>query len=161
MTKARRGVRLALLAVLAASATASMAEVTVTDPWIRGTVTGQAETGAFMTIKSTEALKLMGASTPVAHKVEIHRMEMDQGVMRMRPMNSLEIPANSAVALKPGSYHVMLFGVSKPLAAGEMVPMKLQFQNKEGKTISTTIQAAVRPFNEVHGDTKMHGDMKH
>jgi len=161
MTKVHRMVQLALCSVLAASAAVAMAEVTVTDPWIRGTVTGQSETGAFMTIKSTEALKLVGASTPVAQKVEIHKMEMDQGVMRMRPMNGLEIPANGAVELKPGSFHVMLLGVSKPLAAGEKVPLTLQFQNKEGKTISTTVQAAVRPLNEAHGDAKMHGDMKH
>jgi copper(I)-binding protein len=160
MTKLHRVVQLALFSVLAASATVSMAEVTVTDPWIRGTVTGQSETGAFMTIKSTEALKLVGASSPVARKVEVHKMEMDQGVMRMRPMSKLEIPANSAVALKPGSYHVMLMGISKPLTAGEKVPLTLQFQNKEGKMTSTTIQAEVRPLTEATSDMKMQG-MKH
>jgi copper(I)-binding protein len=161
MKKTLGPARWALFAVLTVSATASMAEVTVSDPWIRGTVAGQSETGAFMTIRSTEKLKLMRVSSPVAQKVEIHKMEMNQGVMRMRPMNDLEIPANSAVALEPGSFHVMLLGVSKPLTAGEKVPLTLQFRNKEGKTVSTTVEAPVRPFNEAHGDIKQHGDMKH
>jgi len=159
--KVRQPARFALFAVLAAWAMASHAEVTVSEAWVRGTVPGQSETGAFMRIKSTKALKLLGVSSPVAKKVEIHKMEMDQGVMRMRPMSGLEIPANSSVALEPGSYHVMLIGVTKPLVKGQKVPMTLEFQNMDGKKSSTEIQAEVRPLNEAHSDMKMQSDMKH
>ncbi|HTT12963.1 MAG TPA: copper chaperone PCu(A)C [Burkholderiaceae bacterium] len=147
---------LALVAMAAIWAAAARAEVTVTEPWIRGMVAGQSATGAFMIIRSTDAVRLVEARSPVAQSVEIHKMEMDQGVMRMRPVDGLDIPAQGAVALKPNGYHVMLFGVAKPLMKGEKVPITLVFQGEDGKQTSTEVQAEVRALAETHGDMKMH-----
>ena len=131
-------------AVLALGTMTASAEVTISEPWIRGMVAGQSATGAFMTIKSTEATALVGASSPVASKVEIHQMSMDQGVMKMRPLDRLQVPANGTVRLEPGGYHVMLIGVAKPLAKGDKVPLALRFQGKDGKKFSKEITVDVR-----------------
>lgn len=145
-----------LIAAAVAWPALARAEVTVSEPWIRGMVAGQTATGAFMTIRSTDPVKLVGASTPVAQRVEIHKMEMDQGVMRMRPMDTLDIPANHAVVLEPGGYHVMLLGVAKPLAKGQKVPVTLMFQHEDGKSTSTEVQAEVHALTETHEMKKMH-----
>ena len=143
-----------LPAVLALGTMAASAEVTISEPWIRGMVTGQSATGAFMAISSNEATALVGASSPVASKVEIHQMSMDQGVMKMRPLDRLQVPANGTVRLEPGGYHVMLIGVAKPLAKGDKVPLTLQFQGKDGKKTSKEIMVEVRDI-AAQSDMKM------
>ena len=137
-------IKLAFATSLAMIATATFAEVTITDPWVRGVVPGQSATGLFMTIKSTEAATLVGVSSPVAKSIEIHQMIMKGDMMTMRPMPSLPIPANGTVAFKPGGYHAMLNDLTKPLVKGEKVPVTLTFQGKDGKKTSTEIQAEVR-----------------
>ncbi|HUI14396.1 MAG TPA: copper chaperone PCu(A)C [Xanthobacteraceae bacterium] len=120
--------------------TASSTSITIEQPWSRATPNG-AKTGAvYMTIdnKSGTADKLTGASSDVADKLQIHEMKVENGVMQMREISGgLPIPAHGSVMLKPGSYHVMLIGLNKPLTAGESFPLKLTFA-KAG-TISVTV----------------------
>jgi copper(I)-binding protein len=138
------------------------AEVTVANPWIRGIVKGQTETGAFMTLKSTEATKLVGAASPVAATVQIHEMTMHGDMMTMRPVKAVDVPANTVVELNPGGYHIMLIGVKKALLKGEMVPIKLTFQGKAGTNSTVEIQAEVRDLTEAKAAAKMdHKNMKH
>ena len=100
---------LRFLYLLAALGTASAwAQVKVENAWARATVQGQKATGAFMKITAPQATQLVAVSTPVAGVAEIHEMKVDGGVMKMRAMPSLDLPANQAVELKPGSYHLML-----------------------------------------------------
>lgn len=131
------------------------AEVSVTDAWVRGTVPGQSVTGAFMTIRSTDATRLVAASSPVAAHAEIHRMVVDKDTMVMRPVTGLDVPANGRVDLQPGGYHVMLLGLKKPLGKGEKVPVTLTFQGSNGKETSTEVQAEVRPLGEASTGMKM------
>jgi copper(I)-binding protein len=138
------------------------AEVTVAKPWIRGMVKGQTETGAFMTLKSTEASKLVGAASPVATTVQIHEMMMHGDMMMMRPVKAVDVPANATVELNPSGYHIMLIGVKKALVKGEMVPIKLTFQGKAGTNSTVEVQAEVRDLTEPNPPAKMdHKNMKH
>ncbi|WP_163837265.1 copper chaperone PCu(A)C, partial [Providencia stuartii] len=83
-------------------------------PWVRATVAPQKATGAFMQLTASKAVKVVAASSPVAAMVEIHEMKMEDGVMKMRAVDALALPAGQPVALKPGSYHVMLMGLQRP-----------------------------------------------
>ena len=137
---------LALSAALAASFP-SLAQVVVTDPWVRGTVAAQSATGAFMQLKSTTDVALVAASSPVAGIVEIHEMKMDAGVMRMSAVRRLDLAAQQVVELKPGGYHVMLMALKqKPLAEGSSVPLTLTFEDKAGKRFDVKVDAQVRPL---------------
>lgn len=130
------------LAGLLASAQA-MAQVDVSDAWVRGTVPAQTASGAFMTIHAHEAAKLVGVSSPVA-TAELHEMKMDtNNVMRMRQVPSLDLPKMQDVQLKPGGYHVMLMGLKQQLKAGDSVPITLKFE-QGGKVIEQTVKAEVR-----------------
>jgi copper(I)-binding protein len=137
--------RLSTLVALLALAGAAHAQVTVSEPWVRGTVAGQKATGAFMTLTSATEAKLVSASSPVAGVVEIHQMSMDGGVMRMGAVKGgLALPAGKAVELKPGGYHVMLMDLKQPVNAGETVPLSLVFEGADKKPQTVEVKATVR-----------------
>ena len=113
------------MAAIPALAQGTGASIAVDGPYARATPAG-AQTGAvYMTIdnKTNAADHLTGASSDVAAKVQVHEMTMVNGIMQMREVaGGLNVPAGGSVTLKPGSYHVMLIGLKRPLTAGEYVP---------------------------------------
>lgn len=135
--------RLLLASVLFASF-AAQAQVKVDDPWVRATVAPQKATGAFMQLTSAKPAKVVAASSPVAALVEIHEMKMEDGVMKMRAVDALPLPAGQAVALKPGSYHVMLMGLKNPVQAGDTVPLTLTVEGEDKQRTTLEIKAQVR-----------------
>jgi copper(I)-binding protein len=140
--------RIAVVASLAvaglAAAAAASAQVTVTDAWVRGTVTGQMATGAFMQLKSPADTALVAAASPVAKIVEVHEMKMEGGMMKMNAVDRLALPAGKTVDLKPGGYHVMLMDLVKPLKDGDTVPLQLTFEDKAGKKQTLEVKAQVK-----------------
>ena len=139
---------LSALALLTAAATAQAqsAAVSVQDAWVRGTVAHQKASGAFMTLTSPLAGRLVGATSPVAGVTEIHEMRMEGQVMRMRAIDGLDLPAGQAVQLKPGGYHVMLMELKQPLKPGETVPITLVIERAGGAKESIRVNAPVRPL---------------
>ena len=135
---------------LALLASAAYAQIAVKDAWVRGTVTGQKATGAFMQLSSSTDAVLVAATSPVAGVVEIHEMAMDAGVMKMRAVPGLPLPAGKTVDLAPGGYHVMLMDLKQPLKDGEKVPLTLTFTDKAGKKTTQDVTAVVRPLAGGH-----------
>ncbi len=127
-----------------AQAQLATAQVTVTDPWVRGTVAGQKGTGAFMQLTSAVDATLVDAASPAAKIVEIHEMKIEGGMMKMKAIERLPLPAGKAVELKPGGYHVMLMDLQQPLKAGDVVPVTLTFEDKAGRKTTVEIKAPVR-----------------
>jgi copper(I)-binding protein len=140
--------RAVLLAILLVSGNPVSAQVSVTDPWVRGTVAGQRATGAFMTLTAASDAALVSAASPTAKIVEIHEMAMDGNVMKMRAIPRLDLPAGKPVTLKPGGYHVMLMALQQPLKEGETVKITLTFEGRDGKRTTTEVPAKVRPLAE-------------
>jgi len=134
----------------------AQAEVTVTEPWVRGTVSGQKASGAFMGLKSSSDVRLVGASSPAAKVVEIHEMSTSDGVMRMRAIEGLPLPAGKSVELKPGGYHVMLIDLVKPLVPGEQVPISLTFLAADGRKSTVEVKAMVRELASRGGSAHKH-----
>lgn len=95
-------------------------------------------TGAFMTLMNhgEKDYKLVKAESDVAKKVELHNHFKVDGMMKMREVPHIAIKQHEAVELKPGSYHIMLIGLKKPLKKGQNIKLKLFFDNKE--TIEVT-----------------------
>jgi copper(I)-binding protein len=159
----------AFTTVCAASAFAQ--NVTVTDAWARATVSGQKATGAFMTLTAKETSTLLSVSSPVAGVAEIHEMKMDKDVMKMAALpKGLALPAGQAVALKPGSYHVMLMDLKAPLAKDSTIPVTLTFQDAKGVKSKLELKVPVgaqapmmQGMNHDHGShgDHNHGDHKH
>ncbi len=95
--------------------------------------------GGFLTIKNGGSAddRLVAVESPVAGRVEIHEMAMENDVMKMRKLDDgVVIPASETVELKSGGLHLMFMQVSKPFAEGETVPVTLTFE-KAGKVDAT------------------------
>lgn len=122
----------------------ALAQVSVSDAWVRGTVAGQKVTGAFMQLTSPVDAALVDAATPAAKFVEIHEMKKEGEMMKMKAIDRLPLPAGKSVDLKPGGYHVMLFDLKAPLKEGDVVPLTLTFEDKAGKKSTVEVKAAVR-----------------
>jgi copper(I)-binding protein len=131
---------------LAAASLAAQAQVTAKDAWVRATVPAQKTTGAFMTLTSSEDVKIVGASSPAAAKVELHASMSMGGVMQMHAMDSIALPTGKAVELKPGGMHVMLIGLKGQMKEGDKVPIALAVEKKGGARASVQVEATVRPI---------------
>ena len=134
------------------------AQVTVDEPWVRATVPGQPVAGGYLRIKSAQSAALVGVRTPVAQRAEIHEMQMDGGVMRMRPVPRIDLPAGKTVELKPGGYHLMLMSLAKPLRAGDTVPITLVIERPDKTRQEIEVQAEVRDLTRGMGGHN-HGQM--
>lgn len=131
--------------VIGACAPALAADaVNVSKPWVRATVAGQSVAGAYMDITAKTNAALVSVASPVAAKAELHVMTMDGGVMKMRPLDKLDLPAGKTVNLKPGGYHVMLIDIKRELKAGERVALTLTVQNPRGARSTLQVDAEVR-----------------
>ena len=121
------------------------AEVIVTNAWVRPTVAQQKVTGAFMAITSTVDAHVVGITSPVADRVEIHEMKMDNEVMTMRAVPSLPLGAGKTVNLAPGGYHIMLFGLHQQVKAGDSVPLTLMIEDGQKQRTSVSVKAVAKP----------------
>jgi copper(I)-binding protein len=146
--KRAMGFALLLTLILAFSVSAANAAVTFKDAWVRGTVPGQQSTGAFVTLEASEAVKLVGASSKISKSAEIHFSEMKDGVMMMREVDSVPIPARSRVELQPGGYHVMLIGLTKGVGESDRVPLSFVIEDRSGVRTTVEMNARVRPLGQ-------------
>ena len=112
------------------------------DAWARATVAGQKSTAAYLTIRNDGGGdSLLAVSTPVGN-ASVHSTSIDNGVMRMRPIEALKVPSDSALALRPGATHVMISGLNQPLEVGQGVPLELDFRRSGKRRVTATVRAA-------------------
>jgi copper(I)-binding protein len=132
----------AVAALLLASCSASSPPaIAIDDAWARATVPAQMSSAAYFTIRNSGGPDaLVSISSPSAN-ASLHSTSMDNGVMRMRPLASLDVPANATVELKPGGTHIMLMDLKAPLAAGSTIELDLRFE----KSGERRVEAQVRP----------------
>jgi copper(I)-binding protein len=150
----------AVVAVLhgreAGAADFSIGSIQIGNPWTRATPKGAEVAGAYMTLsnKGTAPDRLIGGSSPVAGRFELHLMTVEDGVMKMRPVDGgLEVKPGETVELKPGSFHVMLMGLRQPLEKGQKVKGTLVFEKAGTVEIEYAVEAlgASSPAPGGHG----------
>jgi periplasmic copper chaperone A len=134
----------ALVFMLASDTTVAADAVKISDPWVRATVPGQSVAGAYMELTSNVPAALVAADSPVARKTEPHSTTFDGGVMKMRAVERIELPANKTVVLKPGGYHLMLVDIKRELKPGDRVPLTLIVQDRNGARSTLQLDAEVR-----------------
>ena len=147
-----------LVVVAAGSAAAQSSDLEVKDVWARATP-GAAQTAAvYATLLSAAGDRLTGASTPAAAQADLHMMSMDNGVMKMRQIDGIDLPPGQTVTLKPGGYHIMLTGLAKPLAEGQTFPMTLTFAKAGPRDVTVIVQkvGATGPASMPGMDMPMH-----
>lgn len=132
----------ALLAVVSCQAVPAGPQIVYRDVWGPTSPKSVANGAVYLVIenKGSEADRLIGASSPVAETVELHEHFNEDGVMKMRPMDGLDIPAKGTRMLKPGGYHIMLIGLLEPLEAGNTISVTLMFE----KSGEIALEAEIR-----------------
>jgi copper(I)-binding protein len=122
---------------LSSAAAQSVDNIIVTGAWVRATVSDRemaseagGVSGAYMTIanESETPFALVAASTPAAGLVEIHETQMTNGVMRMNPIERLELQPGESAVLEPGGFHIMLMDLARGLAPGDAISLTLTFE---------------------------------
>lgn len=134
--------RLLLLVVLSlalgAGCQGSAEGLVVSDPRV-GAPTGPNAALYFTVDNHGETDRLIGASSDVAKRVEIHETTMDEdGTMGMESVAGIDIPANESVVLEPGGLHVMLLGVDR-LAEGETIEVTLQWEMADDMVVTAEV----------------------
>jgi copper(I)-binding protein len=131
--------------LLLLAACTSSADVSISNAWVRENAPGQKVGAAYMTLQSPEKSKLVYVEAlDAAGTVEIHSMTMNNGVMKMRMLEALTLEPNKPVSLKPGSFHLMLMDLKKPLKAGDNINFRLCFEDENGKITDQNITLPVK-----------------
>ena len=125
-------------------ATVAPGTVQVADAWCRPTPNGAKVGGCYLTLTAGSDDRLISVSTALAQSAEVHEMKMDGDVMRMRAIESLDLPKGVAVDLKPGGYHLMLQQLKAPLLKDTQVPITLVFKDAKGAESRLNLQVPVR-----------------
>lgn len=133
-------------AALAFSATCLAADaITIIDPYVRLAPPGARATGAYMVVRNAgeTALSIVKAASPAAKTVELHTHIHDGGVMRMRQVKDIPLPAKGEAVLAPGGYHVMLIDMKAPLKEGDKVAITLGFSDGSTKSIEAPVRRSM------------------
>lgn len=121
--------------------------LSVTDPWVKAAEASDGMTAAFGTLVNgtDEDITVVSASTTLNDRTELHEtVENADGSMAMQPKDGgFVIPAGGTHELRPGGDHIMLMGLTEPLAAGTTVAVELTL----GDGSTTTVEATVKPFD--------------
>lgn len=118
--------------------------VNISQAWARASAPGQTVGAAYMHLQSSRDMTLIKVESPAADSVEIHSMTMNNGVMKMRMLESLPLKAGKLEKLEPGGFHLMLFDLKKPLKVGEKIDLTLQFKDAAGKNSELKISAPIK-----------------
>lgn len=159
-----------LLPLLSMSAVAqeNSSGITVSQAWSRATPGGMRTGAAYLqiTASDTEGDRLVDARSESAERVEIHNHIHENGVMRMRRVESIELPAGQTVILAPGGFHLMLMGLKQPLRVGDKLDLTLVFEKAGAVEVAATVEpiGAKGPgmaAGDGHGSGHGKGEHKH
>lgn len=117
----------------------AMAQPKLENTWIRLMPPNATMTAAYAQITSDKTDRLLSVKTDIAAKAEIHETTMENGMMSMRPIESVELVATEMVELKPQGKHIMLIDLTRALTEGEEVPVVLEFAEGGSETYTFTV----------------------
>ncbi len=117
--------------------------IEIADAWAAPTPEGVTVSAGYMSITNTQptADTLISVESDRAGRAEVHEMVMEEGVMRMRRMESLSIEPDQSVQLAPGGAHLMFYDVATPFIEGETISVTLRFTQAG----AITAELPVRP----------------
>ncbi len=147
-----------LLLLSGAVSAEAVGEVEIDGAYVRAVPPGQPNSAAFMKVNNngTSDHALVGGSSPAAEVVELHTHTMEGGMMRMRQVEKIDLPAGESVALQPGGLHVMLIGLKQKLVPDDEIPLTLRFEDGSEVTLQAPVhklQMKMKPMD--------HGNMNH
>lgn len=140
--KTVRQLGLALLALVAINGCGSSgtSQVAVRDAWASATPSGATVAAVYMEVTADQRDSLVSATTTGADRIEMHTSSEENGMMRMRPLPTVELKAGETFVFAPGGAHFMLLGLRQPLRAGMRFPVTLQFEKAGTRTLQVDVK---------------------
>ena len=132
----------------------------VEDAYMRAMPPGRTATAAYLSVTNNhdKACSIIGGSTGIAAKLEVHQQLMSDGMMRMRPVTEVTVAAGETLLLQPGGFHLMLLGIEAELVPGESHKMSLQTEDCGAIEITAEVRSLFKksaPVEKAH-DHSMH-----
>ena len=136
------GLSLLLPSLLAQAHEYQAGQLHIDHPWSREMPPVAPTAAAYFVVHNQggEADRLLGASTPVAGKAELHEHLHQGGVMKMQQVQDVTIPAGGEVEFAPMGYHVMLFELKQQARDGERFPLTLTFEKAGAVEVEVAVQ---------------------
>lgn len=135
-----------LLPGLLLSAFVCAENIQVEGAWAKATLPGQDAGMVSLTVTSKQAATLIGISSTACKSVEMHSMAHDNGMMKMREVKAIKLPAGKRVDFEEAGFHLMLIGLKSALKEGEALPLTLRIKDKNQRVVNIKISAAVKPI---------------
>ena len=116
----------------------------ILSPWSRALPPTSPNGAVYLTLTNHGAHpdKLLGASAEIAERVEVHSHILEDGMMKMRRVDSVILPPHEDVLFAPGGHHIMLIGLKQPLAVGDRFSLLLTFEQTEQALVQVVVQMA-------------------
>lgn len=132
----------AVLCAPAAWAGTAADNVTAVDPYVRAVPPGQTNTAAFMVLQNADAKPhaVVKADNSISKVTELHGHVNEDGVMKMRPVKQIDLPAKGEAKLQPGGLHVMLIDLKQPPKPGDKVAVTLTFEDGSTKQVNAEVR---------------------
>ena len=136
-------------------------QVQVDDLWVRATAPGQPNGAGYLKIHNAgqAADRLVAVKSDVAERIEVHTIENENGVARMRAVDGgVQVPAGGDVKFAPGGYHVMFMKVKGAFKEGADVPATLTFEKAGDVAVKFKVQPlSYNPAGSGGHDMSGHG----
>lgn len=134
-----------LIAAFVLFSPAAFAQIQVESGYAHETPPAAQVAGGYVVIRNAGIApdRLVGAFSPASARVEMHIMSMDSGVMKMRQVDRLALPAKGVLELKPGTAHLMLVDINRPFRTGDVIPVTLRFERAGERKV----ELHVRPMS--------------
>jgi periplasmic copper chaperone A len=130
-----------IAAVVAGGKPNAATSIAIADPWVAPPVGKRTMTAGFLTLTNSGAdTALVSASSPDVKRLELHMMEEKGGMMSMKMVERIDLPRNRAVKLHPGGLHLMLIGLNRTIAAGDVVKVTLRFADGSTRELAMPVR---------------------
>ncbi|WP_298441435.1 copper chaperone PCu(A)C [uncultured Ferrimonas sp.] len=132
-------------------AAAMAATITVTEPQVRAMPTGVPNTAGYLQLQAQqEDDALLAASCEGVQRTELHTLLMEDGLMKMRPVEQIPLPQGQTVALEQGGYHLMMMGLQHGASVGQQLQCQLSFAKAAPQTVVFTVVRIDKPSGHHH-----------
>ena len=134
------------LSLMLTGAVSFAKDLSVDAPYVREVPPGVMTSASFLTLKNDtdKAIALIKVHSDVAKNIELHEHTHKDGMMEMRQVNRINIPAHGETVLKPGGYHIMLIGLTRKIKSGDKVEIELEFDNGEKQKIMAEVKSVMK-----------------
>jgi len=136
-------------------------KISIDQTWVRAIILGRPAAGYMVVHNPGAADKIISASSPAAKNIEIHTTSMTNGVMRMRRVKQVDVPANRRVEFKSGGFHLMIFGLKSSLKPGSKLPLTIVFEKAGAIKVEFVVKKSGKAIKHSGHESMDQKDMKH